>query len=515
MDSDDNTKAIVLGNALGREQGESGTYVMGGIITLEEYNPKLINRRGIEQYDIMRLSDPTVHAALTACKLPLQAAIWDIKAASDESLDQLAADFVKRELMERNLNWHQLMSEILTMFDFGFSLFEKTYERTEFEGKTMIGLESLESRKQRSILKWETLDGKPGVYQILQTGGASIDEEKLLLFTNEREGDNYQGRSVLRYAYKPWHMKHNLETITAVGVERMAIGVPVLMPPPRPDSGDVEKAREFLRRFRANSQSYMELPYGWNVEMMDMKANTTKDALPFINYCGVNIMKSVLAQFLELSSTASSTGSRALSEDHSQFFEKACEGKANLLAASVNDNLIQQMCDLNWVNLPNGYPELVFSNLGDEILSEVGTFIQAATGGGVLTPDPDLEDHLRSIARLPGLPDAIRDDYENRQTIATAQTNTALTTLQFPAVDPNGGAQPGVAPTAGTKYKTPAQLVEDPDKKQQSYGKKGEPISRRSDPYLKQTASTTASASSKLADYRNSLIAAVMADESD
>lgn len=507
MDSDDNPQAVKLGKALGTEQGQSGTYVGGGIITLEEYNPKLINRRGIEQYDIMRLSDPTVHAALTAIKLPLQAAIWDIRAASDDPIDQTVADFVKRELMERNLNWHQLMSEILTMFDFGFSLFEKTYEKTDFEGQTRIGLQSLESRRQRSILKWETLDGKPGVYQILQTGGASIDEEKLLLFSNEREGDNYQGRSVLRYAYKPWHMKHNLETIAAVGIERMAIGVPVLMPPPRPEAADVQAAREFLRQFRANSQQYMELPHGWNVEMMDMKANTTKDALPFINYCGMNIMKSVLAQFLELSSTTSSTGSRALSEDHSQFFEKACEGKANILAASINDNLIQQLCDLNWKNLPNGYPELVFSNLGDEILSEVGTFITAATGGGVLTPDPDLEDHLRSIARLPGLPDDIRDDYENRQTIATAQQNTQLGMLQFPAINPNS-PQPGVAPGAVSKYKSNAQLVDDPDKKKQSYGKKGQPIDPRSDPYLK------TSAVSELRQYRQDLIARVMADES-
>lgn len=496
MDSDDNTQPVRLGNALGKEQGESGTYVMGGIITLEEYNPKLINRRGIEQYDIMRLSDPTVHAALTAVKLPLQAAIWDVKAASDDAQDQLVADFVKRELMERNVNWHQLLFEILTMFDFGFSVFEKTYERTEYEGQTRIGLESLESRKQRSILKWETLEGKPGIYQILQTGGASVDEEKLLLFTNEREGDNYQGRSVLRYAYKPWHMKHNLETIAAVGIERMAIGVPVLMPPPRPEAEDVAMARDFLRKFRANSQQYMELPNGWNVEMLDMKANTTKDALPFINYCSVNIMKSVLAQFLELS-TSTTSSSRALSEDHSQFFEKAEEGKANIIASAINDNLIQQLCDLNWAegSLKNGYPKLSFSNLGDEALNEMASYITALTGGGVLTPDPDLEDHLRSIARLPGLPDSIANDYENRQVSNAAIQQTMLGNMQFPAIDPK------------SKFKSPAQMPKDKDLKQQAFDEKGNPISPRTDPILK------ASSLSELHQYRNDLIARVMADE--
>lgn len=501
MDSDDTPQNLKLGNALGKEQGQSGTYVMGGIITLEEYNPKLINRKGIEQYDIMRLSDPTVHAALTACKLPLQAAIWNVKAASDKAEDQEKANFVKRELMDRNVNWHQLLAEILTVFDFGFSLFEKSYERTTFNGKTRIGLQSLESRKQRSIMKWETLDGKPGVTQILQTGTANIDEARLLLFTNEREGDNYQGRSVLRYAYKAWHMKHNLETIMAVGLERLAIGVPILLPPARAEAEELETARAFLRQFRANAQQYMELPAGWNVEMMDMKANTTKDALPFINYCSVNIMKSVLAQFLELSSSSSSTGSRALSEDHSQFFEKAEEGKANIIASSINENFIQQLCDLNWTEdqMPNGYPKMEFSNIGDEVLTELASLITATTGGSVLTPDPDLEDHIRSIARFPALPDYLKDPdaYANRQVNQNAVQNTAIGTETDPAmqqVDPNAPRQPAKPAADGGQQ---GQV--------QPNGNKGQPVTKQP---------VKSSSLNELREYRQDLIRRVMADAS-
>lgn len=507
MDSDDTPQKLRLGNALGTEQGKSGTYVMGGIITLEEYNPILVNRKGLEQYDIMRLSDPTVHAALTACKLPLQAAIWKVDPASDQAPDIEKADFVKRELFERNVNWHQVLAEILTCFDFGFSLFEKTYERTAFNGKTRIGLQSLESRKARSIMKWETLDSNPGVTQILQTGTASIDEIKLLLFTNEREGDNYQGRSVLRYAYKPWHMKHNLETIMAVGLERMAIGVPVLMPPPQPEAQDIIAAREFLRQFRANSQQYMELPSGWNVEMMDMKANTTKDALPFINYLSVNIMKSVLAQFLELGGSTTGSGSRALSEDHSMFFEKAEEGKANIIAAAINENLIQQLCDLNWTEdqLPNGYPKITFSNIGDEVLTELAALIKAASDGSILTPDPDLEDHIRSIARFPALPDYLKDPeaYANRQVNQDAVKNTQLGTATDPAMqdaDANAARQ-AAKPAPDTQRQTPMQ----PDEKQ------SQPISKRSDPILGKP--TRASSIGELQAYRQELIRRVMTDD--
>jgi hypothetical protein len=506
MDSDTNTastngNSVVRNGGLQTVQGSSGTYVMGGIITLEEYNPKLVNRKGIEAYDVMRLSDPTVHAALTACKLPLQAAMWYIKPASDEQPDQEKADFVKRELMERNVNWHQTLAEILTVFDFGFSLFEKTYGKTTFNAKTLIGLESLESRRARSIMKWETYDGKPGVYQILQKGGASIDELKLLLFTNEREGDNYQGRSVLRYAYKPWHMKHNLETITAVGIERMAVGVPVLRPPKRPEAEDITAAREFLRQFRANSQQYMELPSGWNVEMMDMKANTTKDALPFINYCSVNIMKSVLAQFLELGGSTTGSGSRSLSEDHSQFFEKAEEGKANILAEIINQNFIQQLCDLNWTEdtMPAGYPKIVFSNIGDEELSTLGAFLTAASGGGLLTPDPDMEQHLRSIARLPDLPQDIADDYGNRETIQTAITNAQLGMMTDPDLQGPDGVKP-----KGNQSKSS-------NEQNDGFDKKGQPISRNTDGLLKKP--TQATHIGELQAYRRELIAAVMADE--
>lgn len=493
MDNPKTETAQPLGG-LTKIEGETGTYVMGGFITFEEYNPKLIDRRGIKEFDIMRKSDPTIHAMLTAVKLPLRSAHWLIKPAGEDPLDVEAADFITQELMNRNVNWNQFMSEMLTMFDFGFSLFEKTYEKTDFNGQTRIGIKELGPRKARSILRWEQANGKPGVTQVLQKGTATIDEDKLLLFTNDREGDNYQGVSVLRYAYKPWHMKHNLETITAMGIERMAVGVPVLMPPENPDTGDVESARAFLRQFRANSQQYMELPHGWNVEMMDMKANTTKDALPFINYLSVNIMKAVLAQFLELSSSSSSTGSRALSEDHSQFFEKAEEAAADIICATINEKLIQQLCDLNWLKLPSGYPKITFSNLGDEELTVMGQFITAATGGGVLTPDPDLEDHLRSIARLPALPEDLKDPeaYANRETVQTAIQNTQLGMMTDPAM--GGNAKPVTA-----NKSNPGQT---------KTGAKG-------GKQTKPAAGNNAKASlEELRAYRQDLIARVMADAS-
>src|SRR6185312_4015139 len=96
---------LILGKSLGTELGGSGTYIAGGFITHEEYNQKLVWRRGIDIFDKMRKSDGSIQALLKVCKHPLLAATWDIEAASDEEQDQYVKRFVANELFDRNVKF--------------------------------------------------------------------------------------------------------------------------------------------------------------------------------------------------------------------------------------------------------------------------------------------------------------------------------------------------------------------------------------------------------------------------
>ena len=399
---------------LGKEVGSSGTVIFKGIIVQEEYNTKLSSHlNAIKIYDQMRRSDATVRSTLQVCKLPILSSTWDIEPATDDDTDTEIAAFVKHELFDRNLNWHDFLREGLTMFEFGHSVAEKTYELTDYEGKPRIGIKKIGFRKQRSIQAWETRDGKPGVTQQLVGSSVDIPMVKLIIFVNDREGDNYQGTSLLRYAYKHWDIKDKLDIINAIALEKLAIGVPILKKPADADQADLVKARDAMRNFRGNEEAYQEIPVGWEVEMMDMKANSTKDVIPTIQYHDRQIQISVLAQFLSLGGSEAS-GSRAVSQDHSKLFLLSEEATAKNLQTTVQEQLIKQLVDLNFTSdmLKNGYPKLTFSKIGDENATELATNIKSLMEAGAMTYDPHLEDYLRKILRVPELPEELKSKLE-------------------------------------------------------------------------------------------------------
>jgi hypothetical protein len=451
-------KQIRVSNNSGKELGASGTLIYSGTITGEEYNVKLVGRRGNLIYEEMRRSDSDVQELLKACKLPIRSVAWTIEAAGDSDAQQEQADFVENELFNRNIAFPLLLGDILTLYDFGFSLFEKVYELTEFNGKTRIGLKKIASRKQYSVLYWETKDGKPGITQQVASDILDIPQEKLLVFTNDKEGENYEGVPLLRYVYRDWFAKKSLLNMHLVALERLGSGVPVLLPPPQPDPKDVAKARIALRRMRANQEAYIELPAGWSVEMMDMKQATTKDILPTLIYLGGCIKKSGLAGFLEMGNR-STTGSKGASQDHSQLFEKSLEATANVIASVINENLIQQLCDFNFTDMSEGYPKIKFGNIGDEELIVMGEYLKNLAAVDLITPDAQLEDHLRQIARLPDLPEEYEKDYNDRILNARALKQTAMaeTAGNAAGVTPNGQptkAVPAVKNTAATPGST-------------------------------------------------------------
>lgn len=419
--------------------------IYSGIITDEDYNRLLTGQSAIRVFEIMRRSDGTVHAALQVCKLPILSASWTIEPASEDQSDIDIANFIEHELFERNVNFHDFVRQALTMLDFGFSITEKTYELTEFEGQTRIGIKSLSFRKQKSLFKWETENGKPGITQQLAGERASIPMAKLMIFTNDKEGDNYEGISVLRYAYKHWDMKDKLDRINLVGIEKTAVGVPILITPPNADPNEVENAIEGLKNLRANEEGYQKIPQGWDLKMLETGKDNLKMVLPTIQYHDRQIMKSVLAQFFELGATGGS-GSRAVSDDQSQLFMLSEESAAKTIATTIQDQLIKQMVDLNYTQVKNGYPKVKFSKIGDDSIEVLANAVAKFVSAGVLTTDPGVEKHVREAAHLPAMTKEVEELHLEKSKLALEQAKNP------PQVDPLTG-KPAALPAPKEKPK--------------------------------------------------------------
>lgn len=397
------------------QRGKSGTYIFSGIITREEYNPDLQRWEALKNYDIMRRSDATVQALLEVIKLPILSATWTVQAASDDPQDIEIADWVRHCLFEYKIVFPDLLSEILTYQDFGYSVFEKIWDYYDWNGKQMIGLVDLQSRKQRSIYRWQTNDPQPtfGITQYVPGGTYSVPGDKLVVFTRKKEGENWEGISVLRASYKHWKIKDSLELIEAIRHERQGLGIIEIIPPEGANEDDIDDAIENARQARASEEAVIKHPKDWVIQFMQMQAGPTQasDIQSTLEYHKREMLKSVLAQFIELGGNKGGSGSRATSQDHSALFELAEEFTAKYIGNVFNKQIIKELVDLNYSNV-EAYPTLEHSKIGDEDVAGISTAVNQLMSAGALTPDPELEQWARTLLHAPDLSEDMIENYD-------------------------------------------------------------------------------------------------------
>jgi hypothetical protein len=387
-----------------QEAGDSGTRILHGIIT-EEYLGELQGIQGIAIYDKMRKSDGTVRAALLACTLPIRRAEWFIKEAGDSPAAKEQAEFVRHALFDwiEDMAWDDILRQALLMTAFGVMLFEKVYGTYKFEGKTYVTLQKFAPRLPKSILMWELADRTFGIQQIRQDGVlAQIPGSKLAIFVNEREGDNWWGTSMLRSAYQHWYRKSKYYAIDALGFERQALGVPFAKMPQGYTENDEKRAEKVLSNLRANQRQFLVFPNTMEVGFLDMNARSTRDPSTAIEHHNKQILQSVLAQFLELGQSKANSGSRALSQDHSDLFLKSMEALANTIITVINRDVIRELVDLNFNNV-EAYPVLDYNGIAKADITAVGTAYAQLVTAGAITPTTDDQQYMRTLLGLPPL----------------------------------------------------------------------------------------------------------------
>lgn len=393
------------------EKGTSGTYISYGTISGEEYNPDLMGRRKFAKYNEMRLGNSSISTSLEAIKLPIISAKYTVTPASDDEADVKIAEQLEYNLFT-HLNWKQTIRECLTYLDFGFSVSEEVYEAGEIDGQTLIMLDKLAFRKQQSVEKWETDDKKPGITQrTVDNKTASIPMDKLLLLSHKREGDNYEGHSILRTAYASWFYVTTYYKIDAVGYERQALGVVDVEYPKGADDASIKKLEEAARNIRANGQAYISHPEGYSVEFKDMKASTLKDVTPAIDHHIREIAKNVLAQFLEIGSSGSS-GAYSASQTQYELFIMAVQAIADAVVENINRQVVKTWVDMNY-NITS-YPRLEVTDIGDDNLEALVKSIKLLVEAKIITPTDEDEAYFRDKLELPDLPEELRRDAQDK-----------------------------------------------------------------------------------------------------
>jgi hypothetical protein len=395
------------------EVGGTGTAIIGGFLTMQDYNTDFTGVKRIDIFDEMK-SDATVRAGVLAIKLPLLSADWYIREPSGNDEKSEVTLFVENQLFKnKGFSWTAFLRQALTMVDNGNAIFEKVYEKLP-DGK--IGWKRFSPRLSKTIYRWTLQDGKtPGIYQILPTGKtAEIPRWKLLYFINEQEGNNYEGISMLRSAYSHWYYKKLYYKIDAIATEKQGMGIPKITPPTTVTPDDKRKAKEIAQNMRTNEKAYIEVPNGWFVEFMDMKGTSVKDSKEMIAHHDRQIVKAFLAQFLDLG--AHSGGSYSLSQDQSRLFLLGLEYVAKIIQEELN-KAIEELVRLNFANIKDeDIPTLEYGAIGDVDFDKLSTSLQRLQQSNLVTPTLDLETYILKSMKLPVAEDlsAIREEKDEQ-----------------------------------------------------------------------------------------------------
>lgn len=387
------------------ETGTSGTENYGGYY-YEEYLSTLRGTQAADLWDQMRRSDPKVKMVLSAVKNPIKSAHWTIQPSNSSDSAKRHAELVEQILFkDLELSWMQQISEILTMLEFGFSMFEVIHKVVMNHPKfgSYNSLAKLAWRSPRTIERWN-LDKEGKLCSVSQYAygdlGKIVDIPGvyLLIFTNEKEGDNYEGVSALRPCYGPWVRKNTYLKLMAVGLEKFAVPTPYMeVPEGKENSIQYANAKKVLEKYVSHQQQYLTIPAGWKLQFAqsNFDASKIREAIDKEN---AEMAFAFLENFLELGQSGS--GSYALSNDLSDFFLTGIEHLATNICETFNKYLIPDLVKLNF-GPQLEYPELQCTGIKDKPGKELAEIMKLLVEAKILTPDVDLEKNFREKYGLP------------------------------------------------------------------------------------------------------------------
>jgi ADP-ribosyltransferase exoenzyme len=428
----------------------------GGMLTeWAESVPDLTWPESIRTFGRMR-RDPKLTAVLAAFNLPILRATWAVDPAGvkeAKAVELVAADLGLPILGEKGrpeaspvpgFRWHDHVRLALLKLVYGHMPFEQWFVQRD----GMTHLAGLEERQPHTIAMIDLADNGQ-IREVLQnTQDKPIPARRLLWYSQDREGANWAGVSLLRSCYSPWVIKHEVMRVHATSHRRWGMGVPVVNAPPGATPAQITEAQKLAAGMRAGDQAGAGLPAGFSFQLAGI-SGSVPDAVGFLNFLNQEMAGSALAKVIELGST--SEGSRALGDTFLDLFLLALQAAADAIgdAATWGEPAMPGVSRaLTEYNFGEGEacPRIVASDVGDR--HEVtATALQLLLASGAIVADEGLEAFVREAWALP-----------KRTTPRPAVPPAGVQPPARPGLPPGPGRPgPGQAPGGAGAQAPPAQ----------------------------------------------------------
>jgi hypothetical protein len=241
----------------------------------------------------------------------------------------------------------------------------------------------------------------PPTYQIVD-----IPISNAAHFRTSTEKNNPEGVSILRRAWRSWDIKHHLEEVEAIGVERDLTGLPMITTPEGLDiwnpndenaAATLARAEEIVRLIRLDKYQGLVLPFAWEFKLQTTSGQRPHNTSDIISRWDQRIAVTLLADMLLIGHER--VGSFALVQSKTRLFSSALESYAARVAGVFNRQLIPRLMILN--GIPQEYwPTMRFGPVETPALKDMADYLTALSGTDIVI-DEAMALYLRDIAQLP------------------------------------------------------------------------------------------------------------------
>lgn len=380
-----------------------GTEIFSGDF-FEEYLTEILGNEWAKLADRMRRSSGHISMLLALVKNPIVGATWDIDFKTETEEEEEIKEFIEFNLFEL-IDFNQFLEEALTFIEFGHSVFEVIYrpQIRHLRFPNTITLKKFSFIDPKTIEEWNVRrDGDLESLRQCADGDLQVDvtipADKLMTFAINKEGANFEGRSLLRPILGNWKRNQEFLKIKAMGHERSTMGTPIgILPQGADDDRKRSKLQKVLAAFISHQRSVVVVPHGTEIKNFELSF-TAADLETAIKTERQEMSQAFLAGFMDLGQ-GSGAGSFALSNTLLNIHRGFVQFKADKIPYQIN-KIIKTLVDVNFGERLI-YPKLKVSNITDRVGKEFVENISMLTDKGYIAPNDTTKEYIRKKLNLP------------------------------------------------------------------------------------------------------------------
>jgi len=360
------------------------------------YNPdSLCQLNNYDTYDEMRFDDQ-VKAVMALKKSIVVGSGWNIVSENEEISEYITDNLenLNNEALEET--FEEILFDILSAYDYGFSLSECIYELNE---QGLYQVKTIKVRPPHSF-RFE-IDDKGNVVKIIQstnTGDVEFEPNKFMHLAYQMEFGNPYGTSDLKSAYLPWKIKKFFIKMFAKYGERF--GTPTIHGKYEDSANkeDIDKFFEILKSIQNNT--VLATPKSADVEFIFAGKEASDLYDTAIDKFNLWIARAILVpDLLGLSGSKTQGGSYSLGEQHFKLFLSMIKKDRQLFERKITQRVIRPLVEANWGKGIDVKFEFLPYSEADEL--ELSKLWLEAVKAKAFKPNPDEVNNFRRIVNYP------------------------------------------------------------------------------------------------------------------